>query len=304
MGSHVLPSGGQSNPMNSKETPNERRGNSTVSTLAVVAVFGIALGVAWYVYKDKVSRQQQFQLKPDMMSLTPEQPEWIKADVLQEVFSDQKLEEQYLTDRKLASQLRDAFMLHPCVASVEKVSKRPDGVDVSLVYRNPVAMVVVKLDNRTWLYPVDDKAVVLPPRQFTKDDVAKYMRINHDYVPPAGQIGDDWGDDKVVAAAQIAGFLETAPWQEMGLYNIELVDNPSTKETAVYLLKKATPGFRVLWGSLPGHEHEDELAAPDKLRRLVEFYHTNKRLDVSAEPMELDLRPLSKIEVIPLVEVE
>ena len=290
--------------MNSKETLNDRRGNSTVSTLAVIAVFAIALGVAWYVYKDKVARQQQFQLKPEMIVLTPEQPEWIKEDVLQAVFSDQKLEEQYLTDRKLATQLRDAFMLHPCIASVEKVSKRPDGVDVNLVYRNPVAMVVVKLDNRTWLYPVDEQAVVLPPRQFTKEDVANYMRVNHDYVPPAGQIGDDWGDDKVVAAAQIAGLLAKAPWQKMGLYNIELVDNPETKDTVVYLLKKATPGFRVLWGSLPGHEQEDEIAAPDKLRRLVEFFNANKRLDVSTEPMELDLRPVSKIEVIPLVEVE
>ena len=290
--------------MNSKETLNDRRGNSTVSTLAVIAVFAIALGVAWYVYKDKVARQQQFQLKPEMIVLTPEQPEWIKEDVLQAVFSDQKLEEQYLTDRKLATQLRDAFMLHPCIASIEKVSKRPDGVDISLVYRDPVAMVVVKLDNGTWLYPVDDQAVVLPPRQFTKEDVANYMRVNHDYVPPAGQIGDDWGDDKVVAAAQIAGLLAKAPWQKMGLYNIELVDNPETKDTVVYLLKKATPGFRVLWGSLPGHEQEDEIAAPDKLRRLVEFFNANKRLDVSTEPMELDLRPLSKIEVIPLVEVE
>jgi len=290
--------------MNSKETLNDRRGNSTVSTLAVIAVFAIALGVAWYVYKDKVARQQQFQLKPEMIVLTPEQPEWIKEDVLQAVFSDQKLEEQYLTDRKLATQLRDAFMLHPCIASVEKVSKRPDGVDVNLVYRNPVAMVVVKLDNRTWLYPVDEQAVVLPPRQFTKEDVANYMRVNHDYVPPAGQIGDDWGDDKVVDAAHVAGLLAKAPWQSMGLYNIELVDNPETKETVVYLLKKATPGFRVLWGSLPGHEQEDEIAAPDKLRRLVEFFNANKRLDVSTEPMELDLRPLSKIEVIPLVEVE
>ena len=290
--------------MNSKETLNERRGNSTVSTLAVIAVFAIALGIGWYVYKDKVAKQQQYQLKPEMIVLTPEQPEWMKEDVLQAVFSDQKLEEQYLTDRKLATQLRDAFMLHPCIASVEKVSKRPDGVDVSLVYRNPVAMVVVKLDNRTWLYPVDDQAVVLPPRQFTKEDVGNYMRVNHDYVPPAGQIGDDWGDDKVVAAAQIAGLLAKAPWQSMGLYNIELVDNPETKETVVYLLKKATPGFRVLWGSLPGHEQEDEVAAPDKLRRLVEFFNAYKRLNVSTEPMELDLRPLSKIEVIPLVEVE
>jgi len=290
--------------MNSKETLNDRRGNSTVSTLAVISVFAIALGVAWYVYKDKVAKQQQFQLKPEMIILTPEQPEWIKEDVLQAVFSDQKLEEQYLTDRKLATQLRDAFMLHPCIASIEKVSKRPDGVDISLVYRDPVAMVVVKLDNGTWLYPVDDQAVVLPPRQFTKEDVANYMRVNHDYVPPAGQIGDDWGDDKVVAAAQIAGLLAKAPWQKMGLYNIELVDNPETKDTVVYLLKKATPGFRVLWGSLPGHEQEDEIAAPDKLRRLVEFFNANKRLDVSTEPMELDLRPVSKIEVIPLVEVE
>ena len=56
--------------------------------------------------------------------------------------------------------------------------------------------------------------------------------------------------------------------------------------------------------SLPGQESENEVGAPDKLRRLVEFYENNKTLEVSTEPMELDLRPLKKIEVVPLVEVE
>lgn len=290
--------------MKLKANQNKTRGNSMISTLAVIGAFGIALAVAWYVYSDRVAKQQRYQLKPSMIVLSPTQPEWIKADVLASVFSDQKLEEQYLTDRKLALQLRDAFMLHPCVASVEKVAKRPDGVDVNLIYRNPVAMVVVKLDSRTWLYPIDGQAVVLPPGEFTKEDVTNYLRITHDYVPPAGQIGDSWGDEKIVEAAQIADFLEHAPWQQMGLYNLELTENPETKETVVYVLKKDTPDFRILWGSLPGREREDEIVASDKLKRLVEFYNINKTLQVSTKPMELDLRPINNIKVIPLVEVE
>ncbi len=280
------------------------RGNSTISVLAVVAVFVIALAVGWYIYKDQVAKQPQYQLKVDMIALSPEQPDWIKTDVLAKVFADQKLEDQYLTDRKLATHLRDAFLLHPCVSGVNKVAKRPDGVDVELVYRDPVAMVVVKLDNGTFLYPVDEQAVVLPPGQFESKDIVNYLRVNHDYVPPAGQIGDTWGDEKVVKAAQVAALLRQGPWQTMGLYSIELVENSETKETVVYVLKKETVGFRVLWGSLPGQEAENELAAPDKLHRLVEFYENNKTLEVSTEPMELDLRPLKKIEVIPLVEVE
>lgn len=281
-----------------------QRGHSAVSVLAVLAVFGIAGAIGWRLYKDSVEKQPQYQLKRDMIDVSPEQPEWIKADVLEAVFTDQKLEEQYLTDRKLATQLRDAFLLHPCIREVERVSKRPDGVDVVVKYRNPVAMVVVKLDNRTWLYPVDDQAVVLPPREFTKEDVRNYIRVTHDYVPPAGQIGDSWGDEKVVAAATIAGLLQKAPWQGMGLYNIELTENPETKETVVYFLMKDMPAFRILWGSLPGLEGEDELAAVDKLQRLVEFYKINRTLLVSTEPTEIDLRPLDRIAVIPLVEVE
>ena len=76
------------------------RGNSTISVLAVVAVFVIALAVGWYIYKDQVAKQPQYQLKVDMIALSPEQPDWIKTDVLAKVFADQKLEDQYLTDRK------------------------------------------------------------------------------------------------------------------------------------------------------------------------------------------------------------
>ena len=173
-------------------------GKSTISVLAVIVIFFIAMAIGWYVYKDNILQQQQYQLKPEILNLSPEQPDWIKGDVLATVFADQKLEEHYLTDRKIASQLRDAFLLHPCISAVTRVAKKPDGVDITLEYRTPVAMVVVKLDNRTWLYPVDNQAVVLPPREFSADDVGGYLRITHDYVPPAGQVGDGWGDEKLV----------------------------------------------------------------------------------------------------------
>ena len=90
-------------------------GKSTISVLAVIVIFFIAMAIGWYVYKDNILQQQQYQLKPEMLNLSPEQPDWIKGDVLATVFADQKLEKHYLTDRKIASQLRDAFLLHPCI---------------------------------------------------------------------------------------------------------------------------------------------------------------------------------------------
>ena len=279
-------------------------GKSTISVLAVIVIFFIAMAIGWYVYKDNILQQQQYQLKPEILNLSPEQPDWIKGDVLETVFADQKLGEHYLTDRKIASQLRDAFLLHPCISAVTRVTKKPDGVDITLEYRTPVAMVVVKLDNRTWLYPVDNQAVVLPPREFSADDVGGYLRITHDYVPPAGQVGDGWGDEKLVKVAQIAGMLSKAPWQEMGLYNLELTQSPESNESVLYILMKDVPGFRILWGSLPGDESPEELAAPDKLSRLVEFYLENETLVVGTEPLEIDLRPEARIEVTPLIKVK
>ena len=279
-------------------------GKSTISVLAVIVIFFIASAIGWYVYKDNILQQQQYQLKPEILNLSPEQPDWIKGDVLETVFADQKLGEHYLTDRKIASQLRDAFLLHPCISAVTRVAKKPDGVDVMLEYRTPVAMVVVKLDNRTWLYPVDNQAVVLPPREFSADDVGGYLRITHDYVPPAGQVGDSWGDEKLAKVAQIAGMLSKAPWQVMGLYNLELTQSPESNQSVLYILMKDVPGFRILWGSLPGDEAPDELSAPDKLSRLVEFYQENETLVVGTEPLEIDLRPEARIEVTPLIKVE
>ena len=95
-----------------------KRGHSAVSVLAVLAVFAIAGSIGWHLYKDSVEKQPQYQLQRDMIVVSPEQPEWIKADILEAVFTDQKLEEQYLTDRKLSTQLRDAFLLHPCIREV------------------------------------------------------------------------------------------------------------------------------------------------------------------------------------------
>ena len=277
-----------------------RQGRTMNIVLIAVVVIG-ALAI-WGIGQSRLRHSDKFALRTERIQLSPEQPSWIRGDVLRDVIKQHNLEELFLDDSNLTKQLADAFTLHSWINSVELVEKNPSGVAVVVNFRKPVAMVEVKYDDRPHVLPIDAEGTVLPPADFTADDISNYLRIAADHLRPSGLVGDPWGDAKVVGAAKLAGLFDGIPWKEMGLYRIEVTMNPRDSTVVYYVVLKERPEIRVLWGSEPGKETIDEQIAPEKLAELTAFYHANKTLQISSEPTEIDLRSRDGVKVIPLKE--
>ena len=270
-----------------------------VSVVVVVSLVGL-----WGIAQSRLRHDEKFELRTENMQLLPEQPSWIREKVLQSVVKQHNLEELFLDDSNLTKQLADAFMLHSWILSVESVQKSPVGVKVHVTYRKPVAMVEVKYNDQPHVLPIDAGGTVLPPGDFHTGDIANYLRIASDHLRPSGNVGDPWGDAKVVGAAKLAGLFDSIAWKEMGLYRIEVTMNPSDSAVVYYVVIKEHPEIRVLWGSEPGQETAEEQIAPEKLAELTAFYRANKTLQISSEPTEIDLRGLDGVKVIPLEKIE
>ncbi|MCS5629566.1 MAG: hypothetical protein NZ744_01965 [Pirellulaceae bacterium] len=270
-----------------------------VSIVVVVSLVGL-----WGIAQSRLRHDDKFELRTENIQLFPDQPSWIREKVLPSVVKQHNLEELFLDDSNLTKQLADAFMLHSWILSVESVQKSPVGVKVHVTYRKPVAMVEVKYNDQPHVLPIDAGGTVLPPGDFHADDIANYLRIASDHLRPSGNVGDPWGDAKVVGAAKLAGLFDSIAWKEMGLYRIEVTMNPSDSAVVYYVVIKDHPEIRVLWGSEPGQETAEEQIAPEKMAELTAFYRANKTLQISSEPTEIDLRSRGGVKVIPLEKIE
>jgi len=270
-----------------------------VSVVAVVSLVGL-----WSIGQSRLRHDDKFELRIEDMQLLPEQPRWIREDILQSVVKQHNLGELFLDDSNLTKQLSDAFMLHSWILSVESVEKSPVGVEVRVTYRKPVAMVEVKYNDQPHVLPIDAGGTVLPPGDFHAGDIENYLRIASDHLRPSGNVGDPWGDAKVVGAAKLAGLLDMIAWKEMGLYRIEVTMNPGGSAVVYYVVLKEHPEIRVLWGSEPGQETAEEQIAPEKIAELTAFYRANLTLQISSEPTEIDLRSRDGVKVVPLEKID
>ena len=270
-----------------------------VSVVAVVSLVGL-----WSIGQSRLRHDDKFELRIEDMQLLPEQPRWIREDILQSVVKQHNLGELFLDDSNLTKQLSDAFMLHSWILSVESVEKSPVGVEVRVTYRKPVAMVEVKYNDQPHVLPIDAGGTVLPPGDFHAGDIENYLRIASDHLRPSGNVGDPWGDAKVVGAAKLAGLLDMIAWKEMGLYRIEVTMNPGGSAVVYYVVLKEHPEIRVLCGSEPGQETAEEQIAPEKIAELTAFYRANLTLQISSEPTEIDLRSRDGVKVVPLEKID
>ncbi len=169
--------------------------------VALVAVAGIAWAamLLWQRVRSHVAAQPDYQLDADEIQITPPPP-WIRADVRAEALHNAGLAGgMSILDDDLIERIHKAFLLHPWVAQVSRVSKRhPAHVDVELVYRRPVAMVAVP----GGLYPVDVDGVLLPTDDFTRADAQAYPRLAGVESTPLGMPGSAWGDTVVAGGAE------------------------------------------------------------------------------------------------------
>jgi hypothetical protein len=180
------------------------------------------------------------------------------------------------------------------VAKVEHVTKRyPAGVQVELVYREPVAMVEVP---GPALLPVDAEGVLLPTEDFSPVDARKYPRIGEIKTSPIGPVGTRWGDTRVTGAARVASVVAEY-WQRLSLHHIV----PAGRQTSIrggvesdaYEIY-TTAGTRIDWGRPPGDEIAGEAGAMTKVTRLLDYATKHgDSLDDPKTPQRFDVRAAS-----------
>ena len=271
-------------------------GRVPVAAVMVCVVLAGLVYTGWRRYGHVVVSDSRYRLTVDKFDVTP-LPKWITSDVTAEVVRDGSLTNTSLLDPDATVHIAQAFRLHSWVASVQRVSKHPQGrVTVQLAYRRPVAMVEVQ----GGLLPVDVEGVLLPPRDFSATGARRYPRIAVGNSRPLGPRGTPWGDTRVVGAAQIAAQIGTA-WEQLQLYRIVASplsgNGPKRAQPSFELFTKG--GVRIIWGHAPMREAGGEATASTKLARLIKYVEKFGPLDVESSAQQIDLRDPHSINVVP-----
>lgn len=277
------------------------KGNWGMSLL-VLAVF---IAASFYAYKKfglEIAGRSDQQVSLENVVLVPEQPEWVKSSLKEQIIGQYELDKLLLDDEELVEQFAAAFELDSHVEEVVRVEKRVNHIRVEVTYRVPVAMVEVKVDEQRFVYPVDRSAVVMQTNDFDEADLGDFLRLVSDYSKPKGNSGTPWGDPIITAGAAIANSLNDIAWKAMGLYRIYSIAENDGSNRLYYVNLKDDENIRVLWGNPPGEEGSSEASVAEKVTNLQAFFKENRTLSVSSETAEIDLRSKDGVTVVPLAE--
>ena len=250
-------------------------------------------------YLPNLDQHQDFQLSASQIQLHPAPPRGVPADLVGRVLEDARLNsKQSLLNEELVAKIGRAFLENAWVEKVTKVTKSiPARVDIDLVYRVPVAMVQVS----EGFLPVDAHGVLLPPMDFTTEDVARYPRLVGDLPPPRGKPGEAWGEPAIAGAAKLAKTL-LPHWQEFQLAAIIVPHQPANQpqssdrslEEIVFELS-TVGGSRILWGRAPGVVYPGEFTPEQKIGRLEEALYRWGSFDKPDGPYVIDIRQFQEI---------
>ncbi|NLE39990.1 MAG: hypothetical protein GX621_18385 [Pirellulaceae bacterium] len=279
-----------------------KKRTKTTSVAAIPAllgrVMGISLGVMvlavgilvattfilWREVGDDLLASDDYQVAAEDIEISP-LPDWIRTtDVRAQVFN--YLGPVSIMDKNAAERVANAFRLHPWVERVVRVSKHhPSEIRVELEYRRPVCLVQVSNDE---VLPVDVRGVWLPGTDFDpldRDEPAPYPILVGITSGPVAGVGDCWGDERVVGAAEIAAeFGET--WRELDLDRIVAIGQ--TRQDYGYVLVTRR-GTRVVWGGSPRTGDEGTTPAATKIERLRRYVIAHGSLEGINGPQKIDV---------------
>ena len=261
-----------------------------IAALAVVALLGWGMQGVWQHYAPQISQQKNYLLTEQRITISP-LPEWITGDVRGEAVRNAGLAGRLsVLDGAFAQVVEDAFVLHPWVESVDRITKSyPAGVHVELTYRRPVAVVELVNQNVVQLIPIDRHGVHLP--------ALEVPNIRKRYLPRIGNIvgrpsvGQPWADARVLGAADLAVQLEPV-WKSLHLVDILPLSRPEIRNQQQYFLFDliTRAGTRIVWGAAPGSAPPGEDKFEAKLARLRTCDRQYGPLDSERGPAVVDIR--------------
>jgi hypothetical protein len=270
------------------------RGRWFVVTGIAILIFAVGWRLAWNRVRERVLAHDDYHLDARDIVISP-LPHWIHCDLKKEAMDGASLDASLsILDEELTKRVANAFSLHPWVAKVHRVSKHhPARVEVELSYRQPVAMVEVS----GGAFAVDAEGTVLPSKDFTPAEAAKYPRISRIDTHPIDVEGKSWGDPHVLGAAKIASLIGQR-WHKLKLHRVLApIRGGASRDVDGYTYELATRPregtrsiTRIIWGRPPGNEPTGEAPALLKLELLERIASQYGSLDRPDAPAVIDLR--------------
>ncbi len=261
-----------------------------VAALVVVLLLGWAMQLVWQQVSPAIIHRDRYLLTADRITTTP-LPEWITADVRTEVVHNSALDRRLsVLDDAFVNVVRDAFVLHPWVKSVDRIIKSyPPKVHVELTFRRPVAVVELGGPQGVELIPVDPLGVQLP--------AADVPEIRKRYLPRIGGIigrppvGQQWTDPRVAGAAALADKLSDE-WESLHLVDILPSARPEIQDDHRYFVFDliTSGGTRIVWGAAQNADLPGEDSFQAKLGRLRKCANERGPLDSVRGPAVVDVR--------------
>jgi hypothetical protein len=267
---------------------------ATLFVVASALVIGGSIQI-WNSYQSELVDLEEFQLTPDKIQLNESvilDEDKLKQFVLEQIDSEQTTT---LLDTQLVSKTANAFQQVGWVERVQRIEKSKSGLEIELLYRNPIGM--VELNSETspnWgnaegkLFPVDRNGVIMPGHLVAK---SRLLRISI-FDPNLNSGLSDWTpwqDERVKEAAAIGEVLQPV-WQQFGLFRIVTYRVPnSDNDPATPFELWPDVGTQIIWGSAPGMEVVGEVPAAEKISLIAEFVARNGALD-QLPKQKLDVR--------------
>ena len=248
-------------------------------SVTTIAIIGGAIAL-WGQYQDKIVNAAEYQLTSENIRLSQPEPGWARSSIKQMLLD--KLPDPSVLDTNVVSSTAELVRSIGWIEQVKRIEKSTAGLDIDVVYREPVAMVKI---NESELLPVDRNGVIMNGQLFDKQQVNGCLRVSvYRPVSPADQLRtwQPWPDTRIRDAAAISAVLNQH-WQSLQLYRIVSFQLPGdrAKPEPFELWTRGhvrpddatqTPyAAKIRWGSAPGLEVPDEADALTKIQAINEF---------------------------------
>ncbi len=252
-----------------------------LTTLAVAA--GIAAaggGAVWALHHGErlleTRREYPDYVEFDLIGVPGDLEEFIRAELVD-------LHDVSWAEHSLCQRIGERLAACPWVRRINAVGKSTPGrIYVDCVYRQPTAMV----HREKYYYLVDEFAVRLPGTYQSSGDLPVVTGVRA--APP--EAGEPWRAADLSAGLELSRMFENQPFREqveaIKVENIDGRNNPRMAHVEIL----TTLGTKILWGSAPGDEIEENSAA-QKMRILHNNYQQYGRIDAQHGTIDISVYP-------------
>jgi hypothetical protein len=249
-------------------------------TAGLVLLAGVVYLSAWTARHSAgwLAQQPEFQLPFDRIELVPAPPRWYLHG--SEAFLDDVRKTSHEPDHisllEVAPEdLTTAFRKYPWVNEVTRVAYAPGHIRVELRYRQPVAWVQLRNGRQ---FMVDDEGCMLPTENIDVEALGRVPKIIGEIEPPvATQYGEKWKsrsepggrdevDERIQAAARLAGFLMQVPQRadadRSSALRITQIIVTAFEKRGLFVFN--AEGAIILWGDAPSGTRSGVPTADEK----------------------------------------